>query len=46
MGIPPGEFMLGSTKEEQAWALANCTGSKEEDVKREGEAPRKTKIKV
>jgi formylglycine-generating enzyme required for sulfatase activity/class 3 adenylate cyclase/tRNA A-37 threonylcarbamoyl transferase component Bud32 len=41
--IPPGEFMLGSTKEEQAWAVAN--GSKEDSVKREGESPRKTMIK-
>jgi len=42
--IPPGEFMMGSTKEEQSWALAN--GSlKEDDVKREGEAPRKAIIK-
>jgi formylglycine-generating enzyme required for sulfatase activity len=43
MGIPPGEFMLGSTKEEQAWAVAN--GLKEEYAKREGEAPRKAAIK-
>jgi serine/threonine-protein kinase len=43
MGIPPGEFLLGSTKEEQAWAVAN--GVREEDVKREGEAPRKATIK-
>jgi formylglycine-generating enzyme required for sulfatase activity len=43
MGIPPGEFMLGSTKEEQAWAVAN--GRQEEGVKREGEAPRKATIK-
>ncbi|MFA6564686.1 MAG: SUMF1/EgtB/PvdO family nonheme iron enzyme [Verrucomicrobiia bacterium] len=43
MGIPPGEFMLGSTKEEQAWAVANRM--KDEDVKREGEAPRKATIK-
>ncbi len=41
--IPPGEFMLGSTKEEQAWAVAN--GVKEEEAKREGEAPRKATIK-
>jgi formylglycine-generating enzyme required for sulfatase activity len=41
--IPPGEFMMGSTKEEQAWAVAN--GSHEEHVKREGDAPRKTRIK-
>ncbi|MBI5395746.1 MAG: SUMF1/EgtB/PvdO family nonheme iron enzyme [Verrucomicrobia bacterium] len=41
--IPPGEFLLGSTPEERAWANAN--GGKEEDVKREGEAPRKTAIK-
>ncbi|MBM3890101.1 MAG: formylglycine-generating enzyme family protein, partial [Verrucomicrobia bacterium] len=43
MGIPPGEFMQGSTKEEQDWAAAN--GIKEQDVKREGEAPRKAAIK-
>ena len=42
MGIPPGEFMLGSTKEERDWAVAN--GKAEEQVKREGEAPRKTRI--
>ncbi|MCX6907361.1 MAG: SUMF1/EgtB/PvdO family nonheme iron enzyme, partial [Verrucomicrobia bacterium] len=41
--IPPGEFMLGSTKEEQAWALAN--GCDARWVKFEGEAPRKTAIK-
>jgi formylglycine-generating enzyme required for sulfatase activity/tRNA A-37 threonylcarbamoyl transferase component Bud32 len=43
MGIPPGEFMLGSTKEEQAWALANR--AREAYVKPEGAAPRKTTIK-
>jgi serine/threonine protein kinase/formylglycine-generating enzyme required for sulfatase activity len=43
VAIPPGEFMLGSTKEEQAWAVQN--GAKETDLKREGEAPRKTAIK-
>ncbi|MFA5190642.1 MAG: SUMF1/EgtB/PvdO family nonheme iron enzyme [Verrucomicrobiia bacterium] len=43
MGIPPGEFMLGSTKEEQAWAVAN--GGKAEYIKREGETPRKAAIK-
>ncbi|MCX6897244.1 MAG: SUMF1/EgtB/PvdO family nonheme iron enzyme [Verrucomicrobia bacterium] len=43
VGIPPGEFMMGSTKEEQAWAVANRL--KEEEAKREGEAPRKTRIK-
>jgi formylglycine-generating enzyme required for sulfatase activity len=42
VGIPPGEFMLGSTKEEQAWAMAHV---KDVYVKREGEAPRKTRIK-
>jgi serine/threonine-protein kinase len=41
--IPPGEFMMGSTKEEQAWAMAD--GLDERYVKREGEAPRKAKIK-
>ena len=43
VGIPPGEFLLGSTKEEQAWAMAN--GAAERYVKSEGEAPRKTRIK-
>jgi formylglycine-generating enzyme required for sulfatase activity len=43
MGIPPGEFLLGSTKEEQAWALVN--GGKAQEVKREGEMPRKAAIK-
>ena len=41
--VPPGEFILGSTKEEQAWAVAS--GRREEEVKREGEAPRKATIK-
>ncbi|MCX6906992.1 MAG: SUMF1/EgtB/PvdO family nonheme iron enzyme [Verrucomicrobia bacterium] len=41
--IPPGEFMLGSTPEEQAWAVAN--GLKQGEVKHEGEAPRKAAIK-
>ncbi|MCX6910579.1 MAG: SUMF1/EgtB/PvdO family nonheme iron enzyme [Verrucomicrobia bacterium] len=41
--IPPGEFLMGSTKEEQEWALAN--GTTEERVKYEGKAPRKTTIK-
>ena len=41
--IPPGEFMLGSTPEERAWALAN--GAKEEKVRWEGEQPRKAAIK-
>jgi serine/threonine protein kinase len=44
MGIPPGEFMLGSTKTEQAWALANSR-LKQADVENEGEAPRKATIK-
>jgi formylglycine-generating enzyme required for sulfatase activity len=43
MGIPPGEFMMGSSKEEQAWAVAN--GLTEQDVKREGEAPQNVAIK-
>ncbi|MCX6911402.1 MAG: bifunctional serine/threonine-protein kinase/formylglycine-generating enzyme family protein [Verrucomicrobia bacterium] len=43
VNIPPGEFMMGSTKEEQAWAMANKMS--EENVKPEGEAPRKTTIK-
>ena len=43
MGIPPGEFMMGSTKEEQAWAVAN--GVSKVTVKFEGESPRKAAIK-
>ncbi|MCX6900055.1 MAG: SUMF1/EgtB/PvdO family nonheme iron enzyme [Verrucomicrobia bacterium] len=43
VSIPPGELMLGSTKEEQAWAVAN--GAMENYVKHEGEAPRKAVIK-
>ncbi|MBM4080475.1 MAG: hypothetical protein FJ278_12310, partial [Planctomycetes bacterium] len=43
VGIPPGEFLMGSTKEEQAWAARN--GCPETLVKGEGEAPRKTRIK-
>jgi len=42
MGIPPGEFMLGSTKEEQAWAVGE--GALPEKVKNEGEQPRRTII--
>lgn len=45
VAIPPGEFMMGSTKEEQAWAMAVTSELKEEYVKREGEAPRKATIK-
>ena len=45
IAIPPGEFMMGSTKEEQAWAMAVTSDLKEEYVKREGEAPRKATIK-
>ncbi|MFA6562605.1 MAG: SUMF1/EgtB/PvdO family nonheme iron enzyme, partial [Verrucomicrobiia bacterium] len=41
--IPPGEFMLGSTSEEQAWAVAS--GASGVGVKREGSEPRKTTIK-
>ena len=41
--IPPGEFMLGSTKEEQAWALAN--GATEGWLKRGGEAQCKATIR-
>ncbi|MCX6906637.1 MAG: SUMF1/EgtB/PvdO family nonheme iron enzyme, partial [Verrucomicrobia bacterium] len=41
--IPPGEFLMGSTPEEQAWAKANKLPEKE--VKREGDQPRKTTIK-
>ncbi|MCX6908283.1 MAG: SUMF1/EgtB/PvdO family nonheme iron enzyme, partial [Verrucomicrobia bacterium] len=43
MGIPPGEFLLGSTKGEQAWANAN--GSEPRYTKYEGEQPRKAAIK-
>ena len=43
MGIPPGEFMLGSTKEERAWAAAN--GANVESVNHEGKAPREAAIK-
>ncbi|MFA7006910.1 MAG: SUMF1/EgtB/PvdO family nonheme iron enzyme, partial [Verrucomicrobiia bacterium] len=41
--IPPGEFLLGSTPEERAWALQN--GCSADYVKPEGEAPRKTVVK-
>ncbi|MCX6901105.1 MAG: SUMF1/EgtB/PvdO family nonheme iron enzyme [Verrucomicrobia bacterium] len=41
--ISPGEFLLGSTPEERAWAVAN--GVKLEGVKCEGEQPRKATIK-
>lgn len=40
--IPPGEFMLGSTPDEQKWATAN--GGKIDAVAFEGKKPRKTKI--
>ncbi|MCX6906627.1 MAG: SUMF1/EgtB/PvdO family nonheme iron enzyme [Verrucomicrobia bacterium] len=43
VGIPPGEFMLGSTQEEQAWAAQN--GSSKNIVSQEGDQPRKTMIK-
>jgi formylglycine-generating enzyme required for sulfatase activity len=41
--IPPGEFLMGSTPEERAWAVRN--GCTEDYVKREGDAPRKTAVK-
>ncbi|MCX6907937.1 MAG: SUMF1/EgtB/PvdO family nonheme iron enzyme, partial [Verrucomicrobia bacterium] len=41
--IPPGEFMLGSTKEEQAWVVANNSGRT--DLVKEGNQPRKATIK-
>ncbi|MFZ2639407.1 MAG: SUMF1/EgtB/PvdO family nonheme iron enzyme, partial [Verrucomicrobiia bacterium] len=41
--IPPGEFMLGSTPEEQEWAIAN--GSYPAWTRFEGERPRRTVIK-
>jgi formylglycine-generating enzyme required for sulfatase activity len=43
MGIPPGEFMLGSTAEERAWAIAN--GANPNHVKWEGDQPHKAVIK-
>ncbi|MBI5685853.1 MAG: SUMF1/EgtB/PvdO family nonheme iron enzyme [Verrucomicrobia bacterium] len=43
MGIPPGEFMLGSTKEEQEWDIAK--GTAEGNVKAEGNGMRKAMIK-
>ncbi|OHE78963.1 MAG: hypothetical protein A2107_04835, partial [Verrucomicrobia bacterium GWF2_62_7] len=41
--IPPGEFLMGSTPEERAWANAN--GCEAANTAREGEAPRKTAVK-
>ncbi|MCX6907924.1 MAG: SUMF1/EgtB/PvdO family nonheme iron enzyme, partial [Verrucomicrobia bacterium] len=44
--IPPGEFMLGSTKEERAWAAQPENG--DEDLKkltREGSQPRRATIR-
>jgi formylglycine-generating enzyme required for sulfatase activity len=41
--IPPGEFMMGSTSEEQRWADANGYALKYS--KNEGEQPRKATIK-
>ena len=40
--IPPGDFMMGSPTQEQAWAMSN--GVSEAALKREG-SPRKTTIK-
>ena len=40
--IPSGEFLLGSTREEQVWAVANDT--RREDMACEGEQPRKARI--
>jgi len=40
--IPPGEFMLGSTQQEQAWAISNHLPP--DLAKREGAAPRHVKI--
>jgi formylglycine-generating enzyme required for sulfatase activity len=43
--IPPGEFMMGSTKEERAWAAGpEGQGGKTEWFSDEGEAPRRTRI--
>lgn len=44
VSIPPGEFMLGSTRQEQAWAIAS--GCPADWVKPEGQEPRKAVIKV
>jgi formylglycine-generating enzyme required for sulfatase activity/tRNA A-37 threonylcarbamoyl transferase component Bud32 len=41
--IPPGEFLMGSTPEERAWANAN--GCDPKYTAYEGEAPRKTAVK-
>jgi formylglycine-generating enzyme required for sulfatase activity/serine/threonine protein kinase len=41
--IPPGEFHMGSTPEERAWAVANR--AKENAVKCEGKQPRRATIK-
>jgi eukaryotic-like serine/threonine-protein kinase len=41
--IPPGEFLLGSTREERTWAMSNRP--RQEDVACEGDQPRKTTIK-
>ena len=40
--IPPGEFMLGSTHQEQAWAVSNSLPAGL--AKCEGEQPRRTKV--
>ena len=40
--IPPGEFVMGSTPEERAWAVAN--GLPENNVNVEGVQPRRTGI--
>jgi formylglycine-generating enzyme required for sulfatase activity len=44
--IPPGEFMMGSTPEERAWASQPENGGARPDrLRREGEQPRPTKIR-
>ena len=45
MGIPPGEFMQGSTKEEQEWARLNVAAGHAGFLGHEGETPRKAAIK-
>jgi sulfatase modifying factor 1 len=40
--IPPGEFMLGSTPQEQTWAISNNLPPNL--AKREGDVPRRAKI--
>jgi formylglycine-generating enzyme required for sulfatase activity len=43
-GIPPGEFMMGSTREEREWAAGPEGQGKPEWFTREGETPRLTRV--